>query len=371
MTPPRRRYEDACAAAHALDLVGDRWALLVMRELLLGPRRFGDLRASLPGISANILAQRLEELEASGMVLRRKLPPPAGAQVYALTAWGYGERADPPGARPLGGAVAAARPGLADQRGVLPVVAADHAGPGRAAGLRARIGFRLGAEEFAATSPRAGSRSPRRRRPADLVLSGPPAVLAGAIYGGVPLAVLEAEGALRVEGDRALAERFVTCFPCRTRPCRPARLRGRAARWSFDQTAACRAAPIGLIYQSGPPKGRGDGKRHVQRVSPDRLRSSSDGARMKALTPYMDAFWADQVAERGITTLDSQSWPVNSPKTIRADWRGPNGRGAETWDQLRTQVAGPLRGGGRPSSTRSMACSSSSTRTWRSPSPAR
>ena len=68
--------------------MGDRWALLVMRELLLGPRRFGDLRASLPGISANVLTQRLEELEAAGVLLRRKLPPPAGAQVYALTEWG-------------------------------------------------------------------------------------------------------------------------------------------------------------------------------------------------------------------------------------------------------------------------------------------
>src|ERR671916_499831 len=86
--PARRRYEDACAAAHALDLVGDRWALLVMREMLLGPRRFGDLRASLPGLSANILTQRLEELAAIGVVERRRLPPPASVQAYALTPWG-------------------------------------------------------------------------------------------------------------------------------------------------------------------------------------------------------------------------------------------------------------------------------------------
>ena len=62
----RRRYEDACAAAHGLDLVGDRWALLVIRELMLGPKRFSDIRASLPGISANVLTQRLEDLEAGG-----------------------------------------------------------------------------------------------------------------------------------------------------------------------------------------------------------------------------------------------------------------------------------------------------------------
>ena len=84
----RRRYEDACGAAHALDLVGERWALLVMRELFFGPKRFSDLRADLPGVSANVLTQRLEGLEAAGIVLRRRLPPPAAAQVYELTEWG-------------------------------------------------------------------------------------------------------------------------------------------------------------------------------------------------------------------------------------------------------------------------------------------
>src|SRR3569623_2010509 len=88
VAPRSRWYEDACAAAHALDLVGERWALLVMRELMLGPKRFGDLRADLPGISANTLTQRLEGLEANGLVKRRKLPPPASAQVYELTEWG-------------------------------------------------------------------------------------------------------------------------------------------------------------------------------------------------------------------------------------------------------------------------------------------
>jgi len=85
----RRRYDDACGTAHALDLIGERWALLVMRELMLGPKRFGDIRADLPGISANTLTQRLEGLEASGLVVRRRLPPPASAQVYELTRWGY------------------------------------------------------------------------------------------------------------------------------------------------------------------------------------------------------------------------------------------------------------------------------------------
>src|SRR5918998_841956 len=85
----KRRYDDACAAAHGMDLLGERWAMPVIRELLLGPRRFGDLKARLRGISANVLTQRLEGPEGPGIVLRRKLPPPASVQVYELTPWGY------------------------------------------------------------------------------------------------------------------------------------------------------------------------------------------------------------------------------------------------------------------------------------------
>lgn len=83
-----RTYGDACSAAHALDLVGERWALLVVRELLLGPKRFTDLRVGLPHASPNVLAQRLRELEETGVVRRRKLAPPAGSRVYELTDWG-------------------------------------------------------------------------------------------------------------------------------------------------------------------------------------------------------------------------------------------------------------------------------------------
>lgn len=83
-----RTYGDACAAAHALDLVGERWALLVVRELLFGPKRFSDLRNGLPNAGPNRLSQRLRELEQSGVVRRRKLGPPAGSWVYELTDWG-------------------------------------------------------------------------------------------------------------------------------------------------------------------------------------------------------------------------------------------------------------------------------------------
>ena len=65
---PKRRYDDACGTAHGLELIGERWALLVLRELMLGPRRFSELRGDLPGISANVLTQRLDELEERGLV---------------------------------------------------------------------------------------------------------------------------------------------------------------------------------------------------------------------------------------------------------------------------------------------------------------
>src|SRR6266576_2058114 len=84
----KRTYEDGCGIAHGLDLIGDRWAILVVRELLLGPRRFTDLRTGLPTISPNVLTQRLEELENRSVVGRRRLPPPAATWVYELTDWG-------------------------------------------------------------------------------------------------------------------------------------------------------------------------------------------------------------------------------------------------------------------------------------------
>jgi DNA-binding HxlR family transcriptional regulator len=80
-----RTYGDRCGIARALDAVGDRWALLVVRELLLGPKRFTDLRGGLPTVSPDVLAQRLRELEAAGVLRRDRLPPPAASQVYELT----------------------------------------------------------------------------------------------------------------------------------------------------------------------------------------------------------------------------------------------------------------------------------------------
>jgi DNA-binding HxlR family transcriptional regulator len=102
-----KRYAQYCPVAHALELVGERWALLVVRELLHGPKRYTDLADALPGIGTNILAGRLRDLEAAGVIQKRRLPPPAAANVYELTP--YGEELREPlyalgrwGARSLG-----------------------------------------------------------------------------------------------------------------------------------------------------------------------------------------------------------------------------------------------------------------------------
>jgi DNA-binding HxlR family transcriptional regulator len=213
-TKEKRSYSDACGAAHALDLVGERWALLVMRELLLGAKRFSDLRADLPGISANVLTQRLEDLEAAGVLVRRKLPPPASGQVYELTPWGYESE---PIFQVLGRW--AARSPSHDPRLPLSAVSLLTSfrtmfDPQRIEGLEALIGLRLGREEYRL---RIGVGTVEAERGsaagADLILEGPPPAVAAAVYGGVPLEALEADGALKIEGDRALAERFVTLFP--------------------------------------------------------------------------------------------------------------------------------------------------------------
>ncbi|MFD5714153.1 winged helix-turn-helix transcriptional regulator [Streptomyces pharetrae] len=88
--PPRRSYDQYCSAARALDVVGDRWTLLIVRELLAGPRRYTDLHADLPGVSTDVLASRLKDMERDGLATRRRLPPPGAAHVYELTPRGRG-----------------------------------------------------------------------------------------------------------------------------------------------------------------------------------------------------------------------------------------------------------------------------------------
>jgi DNA-binding HxlR family transcriptional regulator len=212
--PSRRRYDDACGAAHGLDLVGERWALLVMRELMLGPKRFSDLRRDLPGISANVLTQRLEGLEEAGVLARRRLPPPASAQVYELTPWGHEAE---PILQVLGRWAARSPrhdPSLPLSAVSLLLSFRTMFDPERTAGLDMRAGLRIGGESYIVRVA-GGAVEAERGDPdgADFIFTGPPTAIGGAVYGGVPLAALEAQGALKVEGDRAKAERFVTLFP--------------------------------------------------------------------------------------------------------------------------------------------------------------
>jgi DNA-binding HxlR family transcriptional regulator len=82
---PRRSYDQYCPLSRALDVIGERWTLLIVRELLAGPRRYTDLHADLPGVSTDVLATRLKEMEQDGLITRRRLPPPAAASVYELS----------------------------------------------------------------------------------------------------------------------------------------------------------------------------------------------------------------------------------------------------------------------------------------------
>jgi DNA-binding HxlR family transcriptional regulator len=210
----KRRYDDACGTAHALELVGERWALLVLRELMLGPKRFSDLKASLPGISANILTQRLEGLEAARLLVRRKLPPPASAWVYELTEWGY--EAEP--IFQTMGRWAARSP---HHNPTLPLSAVSlmlsfrtMIDRKRAKELKARIGFVIGEESFLARLEDGRIEIARGEAGgAELVFVGPATTIAAAVYAGQPLDGLEAAGALEIRGNRKLAERFVTLFP--------------------------------------------------------------------------------------------------------------------------------------------------------------
>ncbi|MCW3797946.1 helix-turn-helix transcriptional regulator [Sphingomonas sp. BN140010] len=203
----RRGYDDACGTAHALELIGERWALLVLRELMLGARRFSDLRADLPGISANVLTQRLEELEERGLIRRKRLPPPAARDVYEATEWGLEAEAL---VQALGRW--AARSPRHDP--TLPLSAVSILLSFRtmidrpaAAGFSGRIGFRFGQESFTAAVEKGGIEV--ARGPVDgcaAVITTQPTLLAGVVYGGVPFETLN------VEGDEALARRFVSLF---------------------------------------------------------------------------------------------------------------------------------------------------------------
>ncbi len=185
-----------------------------MRELLLGPKRFSDLRDSLPGISANVLTQRLEGLEDVAIVRRSRLPPPAASNVYELTEWGLESEE----IIKVIGRWAARSPTMAEGKpmSVNSVILSFRTmfDTARAADLDAIIGLRFGEDEFLARI--SGGALDIARGDAtlsDAVVSCDQNALAAVVYGGVPLEKMIKAGEIRTTGKMALVKRFCKLFP--------------------------------------------------------------------------------------------------------------------------------------------------------------
>jgi DNA-binding HxlR family transcriptional regulator len=212
--PSQRGYRDSCGIAHALDLVGERWALLVVRELLLGPKRFTDLRRALPAASPNALTDRLRELSDVGIVRRRKLPPPAASWIYELTSWG---RELEPILIALG--TWARRSSLLDATGHLStdsvlLMIRSYFQPGPEPGPPATVEIRLrdqdGEERFGVWLD--GSQADARHElppGPDAVITADAATLTAAFGGPGALATALGSARIIVTGDRAAALRLI------------------------------------------------------------------------------------------------------------------------------------------------------------------
>jgi DNA-binding HxlR family transcriptional regulator len=206
-------YDDACGTAFALELVGERWSLLIVRELIFGGRRFSDLRAGLPGISAKVLTERLEGLEHAKIVQRRQLPPPAPAQIYELTPWGYSAET---AIKELG-RWAATSP---DHDPTLPLSPASLMlsfrtmfDGSRAKDLKVVGAVRMGQDRFVVEVADGKLRAERGEvEEPDFAFEAPVAMpIAAAVYGKVPFDDLTSAG-LTVTGDREAALRYADCF---------------------------------------------------------------------------------------------------------------------------------------------------------------
>jgi DNA-binding HxlR family transcriptional regulator len=226
----KRSYGEACRFAYALDLVGERWALLIVRELLLGPKRFTDLRAGLPHASTNILSDRLRELEHNAIVRHRKLPPPAASSVYELTEWG---RELEPIVTQLG-AWGARSPIPPDSRTIGPdsiVLALNSLFDAGAAGdLSAVYELGIGEDHFRVEIA-AGKLDLGRGAAEDpeVILTFPDAAAMAALLAGqLELEDALASGALQIKGAKQAAKRFLRLFPM-PEPCACAGVEGPAA----------------------------------------------------------------------------------------------------------------------------------------------
>ena len=209
-----RTYGDGCGIAHALDLIGERWALLVVRELLLGPKRFKDLRAGLPGASTNILSQRLRDLEAAAIIRRRTLPPPAGSSVYELTDWG---RELKPIVISLG-TWAVRSPAFPEDAPVgtdsVIIALGTFFDPAAAGDLDAAFELRFGDDTFHAVI--ADGRIELDRGPAEdpvAVVDTDPDTFSAVVWKGHDLGEAKRAGALAIEGDERALRRLFGLFP--------------------------------------------------------------------------------------------------------------------------------------------------------------
>jgi DNA-binding HxlR family transcriptional regulator len=209
-----RTYGEGCAIAHGLDLVGERWALLVVRELLLGPKRFTDLKKGLPNASPNVISERLRELERAGVVKRDKLPPPAGSRVYALTDWGreleeivislghWAARSPSlPREAPMGAdSIMLALKGRFD----------SDAAKGLRASYELRFGedrFRIEVSDHGIEVARGGTDQP------EATIDTDPRALFAVLWDGRSLADALRAGEMRIKGDMAAVERLIRLFP--------------------------------------------------------------------------------------------------------------------------------------------------------------
>jgi DNA-binding HxlR family transcriptional regulator len=208
-------YEDACGAAFAMELIGERWSIPIVRELMLGGRRFSDIRASLPGLSAKVLTERLERFEASGILHRTRSTPPASVQLYELTEWG---RELEMVMQELGRW--AVRTTLHNPQLPLTPVAfmlslRTMIDGDAAEGVEVTVRFEIGDDRFVAELVDRGLQIRRAddadRSPADLVLRAAAAnAFLPCFYGKQPIDA--GPIAFAFEGDTELLKRFIACF---------------------------------------------------------------------------------------------------------------------------------------------------------------
>ncbi|MEP6954370.1 MAG: helix-turn-helix domain-containing protein [Solirubrobacteraceae bacterium] len=215
----KRNYGDRCGVARALDIVGERWALLVVRELLLGPKRFTDLRAGLPHVSADVLTQRLRELGEAGVVAHRRLDPPGAQQVYELTERGQALEPVVLALGRWGSTAPLADAGAAIGPDALAVALKTQFDPARAGALDATFELRLAGQPFRARVAGGAFDVVRGRAELpDAVLEAEPGALAEVIWHGRDLTTAVRAGDVAVTGRETRVRRFLTLFPLPPEP---------------------------------------------------------------------------------------------------------------------------------------------------------